>query len=128
MELCDLLKNTKILLIDDEATVLRSIGVVLQTEGHDIVAISDGQKAIEAIKAGGFDLIITDIRMSPVDGMQILTLAHQQQPSTPTIVISAHSSEKTIQESFDLGCVAYVTKPFKIRQVREAVEKALSKP
>ena len=94
---------SKLLLIDDEVTILRSISVVLQAEGHDVVAISDSGKAVEAIKAGGYDLIITDIRMSPVDGMQILMLAHQQKPPVPTIVISAYSSEKTIQESFEIG-------------------------
>lgn len=117
----------KILLIDDEVTVLRSIGTVLRSEGHEIVAISDSAKAVDVVKAGDYDVIITDIRMSPVDGMEILKLACEQQPRKPTIVISAYNSEDTIKKSFDLGCVAYVTKPFKVQEVQDAVAKALGK-
>jgi DNA-binding NtrC family response regulator len=117
----------KILLIDDEVSILQSIGIVLQSDGHEIMALRDSGEAAEAVKSGDYDLIITDIRMTPVDGMQILRLAHEQHPPKPTIVISAYNAKETIQKSFSLGCVAYLTKPFKIQEVQDAVEKALGK-
>jgi len=118
----------KILLIDDEVAVLQSMSVVMRSEGHEIITVSDSSKALDMVKAGDYDLIITDIRMAPVDGMQILKLAHDTQPTKPVIVVSAYGSEATVQQCLDLGCSAYIRKPFKVQAVQDAVEKALAKP
>ena len=116
----------KILLIDDEVAVLHSMSVVMHSDRHEIVTISDSAKALDIVKAGDYDLIVTDIRMSPVDGMQILKLAHDTHPSKPVIVVSAYGSDATVQQCLALGCKAYIRKPFKVQTVQDAVEKALA--
>ena len=117
----------RIVLIDDEAAVLQSIGIVLRSEGHTVVPINDSSKAEDVIKGGNYDLVITDIRMSPVDGMQILKLVHDSQPSKPIIVISAFGSDATVDQCAQLGCAAYIKKPFRIQEVLNAVDTALGK-
>ncbi|OGV61886.1 MAG: hypothetical protein A2283_06275 [Lentisphaerae bacterium RIFOXYA12_FULL_48_11] len=115
----------KILLVDDEGSVLQSIGMLLKSDGHEVIPVRDSQQAAEVITKESYDLLITDLRMPNVDGMQLITLAHQKTPPIPSIIISAYGSEKTAQQSKALGCVAYIQKPFKIQAVTEAVRKAL---
>ncbi len=116
----------KILLIDDEEQVLKSVGMLLSTQGHEVVPIKDSEKAEEAIRNEKCDLIITDIRMTPVDGMQLLRVAGEAKPNVPTIVISAYTSEHTIKQSMNIGCSAYIKKPFQVREVLDAVNSCLA--
>lgn len=117
----------RILLVDDEESVLRTVGMLFRSEGHEVVPIREGQKAIDMIKSDEqFDLLLADIRMEPVDGMQVIKMAHELRPAMPIVVISAYCSEKTVRQAISLGCSAYVKKPFKTEEVLEAARKALT--
>lgn len=117
----------RILLVDDEESVLRTVGMLFRSEGHEVVPICEGQKAIDMIKSEEkFDLLLADIRMEPVDGMQVIKMAHELRPEMPIVVISAYCSEKTVRQAISLGCSAYVKKPFKTEEVLEAARKALT--
>lgn len=116
----------RILLVDDEESVLQSVGLLLRSEEHDVVSMRDSGEAAEAIKAECFDLLITDIRMVPIDGMELLRIAHARWPDMPMIVISAYTSERTAQLTYELGCKAYINKPFRIEELLEAVRQALA--
>ncbi|OGV65052.1 MAG: hypothetical protein A2498_13950 [Lentisphaerae bacterium RIFOXYC12_FULL_60_16] len=116
----------RILLVDDEETVLRSMGILLKGEGHTIVAIQKSDEAARLVQSESFDLLITDLRMAPVDGMQLMRLAHESHPAMPMIVISAYAADAIAEQSFATGCVAYIKKPFRIQQVIDAVRKALA--
>ena len=116
----------RILLVDDEESVLRTVGMLFRSEGHEVVPIREGQKAIDMIKSEErFDLLLADIRMEPVDGMQVIKMAHELRPAMPIVVISAYCSEKTVRQAISLGCSAYVKKPFRTEEVLEAARKAL---
>ena len=117
----------RVLIVDDEETILQSLEILLDTEGHEIAKFRDSQKAAEAIRAEKFDLMVTDIRMTPLDGVDLMKLAKQLQPQMGLVVVTAYVSEKTMQQSFDLGCVAYIKKPFKMQEVLDAVNLALGK-
>jgi two-component system response regulator PilR (NtrC family) len=118
----------KILLVDDEDSVLKTIGMLFRSEGHEVTPIREGAKAAELVKSPEkFDLLITDIRMAPVDGMQLIKLARQARPGMNIIVISALCSENTVRQALDLGCMAYVKKPFKTEEVLQAARNALAK-
>ena len=69
--------------------------------------------------------MITDIRMSPVDGMSLLRTARDERPSMPVMIISAYTSDATIKESMELGCKAYIKKPFKVNDVLDQIAKLL---
>lgn len=92
-----------------------------------MVPIREGSEAYDLLwSAEVFDLLMTDIRMSPVDGMQLMRLAKEIRPAMPLVVVSAYLDEKTIEKVLTLGCSAYVKKPFTIEEVLAAVGKALS--
>jgi two-component system, NtrC family, response regulator PilR len=118
----------RILLVDDEESVLRTVGMLFRSEGHEVVPVRESEKAAEIIRSPEkFDLLLTDIRMSPIDGMEIIRLARETRPGMQIVVISAYCSEKTVKQAMQLGCTSYVKKPFKTDEVLGAVRGALEK-
>jgi DNA-binding response OmpR family regulator len=113
----------RILLVDDEESILKSLCVLLQSEGHETFACKDPSKAAELIQTENIDLLITDIRMTPIDGIELIKLARQKKPNIPVIIVSAYTSEKTQEEGFNAGCSIYLRKPFKINDVIAALHK-----
>lgn len=122
----------KILLVDDEPSILSVLSVLLKAEGYEVVPCDGGEKAIELIKNTPFDLMISDIRMRPIDGMALLKLATEHQPSMSVLMVTGYGTVETAVESLKLGAFDYITKPFKLDEliitVKRAVEynKALS--
>ena len=116
---------SRILLVDDESSILAVLKAILSAEGHDVVAIQDGNKAVQVIQSDKFNLLISDIRMTPVTGMELLTLAHQVQPSMAVIMITAYASVETAVEAVKMGTYDYITKPFKVNELIATVHSAL---
>ena len=117
----------RVLIVDDEDTVLQSLEILMDTEGHEVRKFQDSQKAADAIRSDSFDLMITDIRMTPLDGVDLMKLARQVQPNIGLVVVTAYASEKTMKQCFALGCAGYIKKPFKMQEVLDAVNAALAK-
>lgn len=115
----------RILLIDDEVDILKVLSMILQSRGHETVAVSDGNEAYQIIGSEDFDLMITDLRMSPVDGIQLLRLALDVRPTMPVIMITAYGSVETAIEALQLGAFDYIKKPFKTEELLTAINKAL---
>ena len=118
--------SKKILIVDDEQAVLQSLDVLLTTEGYEVVAFRNGCQATEIIKNEPFDLLITDIRMTPVNGIELIRLARQRTPPVPCIVISAYNSDEAVQECYNSGCRSFFPKPFNVNKVVAAVQQILS--
>ncbi|MGD9874420.1 MAG: response regulator [Kiritimatiellia bacterium] len=119
---------SKVLLIDDEAEIVATLKCLLQTRGAEIVALTDSQEAADRLNRGEkFDLMMTDLRMKPVDGVQLITIARQKLPGMPVIVISAYLDDKTVEHIRDLGCRAYLDKPFSIEDVNNLLQMYLGK-
>ena len=89
----------KVLLVDDEAEIVETLKCLLETRGAEIVALTDSQEAADRLNRGEvFDLMMTDLRMKPVDGVQLITMAREILPKMPIIVISAYSDDKTVEQ------------------------------
>jgi DNA-binding NtrC family response regulator len=117
----------KIIIVDDEESILRTMRVLLMSEGHEVTAVKDSAQVVGILqKDGPFDLMITDLRMAPPDGMELMRLAHDCRPEMPILVVSAYASEATVEKSFSTGCIGYVKKPFRIDDVLVAIRKALA--
>ncbi len=116
----------RILLVDDEPSILSVLCTVLKAENYEVVPASDGQRAIELIKSEDFDLVISDIRMTPVNGIDILKAVHQERPETSAIMLTAYGSVETAIEALKLGAFDYVTKPFKVDELLITVQRALA--
>jgi len=102
--------------------------MLFRSEGHEVVPVRESEIAAEMLKSSEeFDLLLTDIRMAPIDGMEIIRLARKVRPDMNIVVISAYCSEKTVKQAMALGCTTYVKKPFKTDEVLSAVRYALEK-
>jgi DNA-binding NtrC family response regulator len=115
----------RILLVDDEASILSVLSTLLKAEGHDVVPVLGGEKAQEVIKNESFDLVISDIRMSPVDGMQVLKFVRKERPGAAVIIVTAYGTVETAVEAMKEGAFDYVTKPFKVDELLITVQRAL---
>ncbi len=116
----------RILLIDDEPSILSVLSTVLKAEKHDVTMAADGTEAKTLIVESAFDLMISDIRMSPVNGMELLRLAHDQKPGMSVIMLTAYGSVSTAIEALKLGAFDYLTKPFKVDELLITVQRALT--
>jgi two-component system, NtrC family, response regulator PilR len=115
----------KILLVDDEPSILSVLSTLLKAEGYNVESALGGQKAKELMLAEAFDLMISDVRMSPINGMELLRLAHDERPAMPVIMLTAHGSVETAIDAMKLGAFDYVTKPFKVDELLITVQRAL---
>ena len=112
-----------ILVVDDEEVIRDFLSEVL--EGYDITLACDGDEAIDKLKQRRFDLVITDLRMERVPGDEVVKAAHELNPCTKVIVISGYSSLYTASRSASSGACAFLSKPFSITELMQAVTSAL---
>ena len=102
------------------------LSTLMKAEGYDVLSIREGEKARDIITTEHFDLMILDIRMSPVDGMELLRIARAEQPESSVIMLTAYGSIETAIEAMKLGAFDYVTKPFKVDELLLTVHRAMN--
>ena len=117
----------KVLIIDDEAGMCSLITTVLSDEGYAVAAMQKPQEAVAAVKRGSFDLVITDLRMPKMNGIELLQAIKQAAPTVPVILITAYSTVDSAVQAMKLGAADYVAKPFKNAELLAAVENVLEK-
>ena len=115
----------KILVVDDEAAHRKMIKAVLSDEGYEIKQAEDGQAAIDAVEKGFFDLILMDIRMSKVGGIEALNRIKEISPGIPIVIMTAYASVDTAVDALKAGAYDYLTKPLDIDVLKILVQKAL---
>ena len=116
---------SRILLVDDEPSILSVLTTLLKAEGHEVTSSRGGDKAQEMVRTEPFDLLISDIRMSPIDGMQLLKQTRREKPGAAVIMLTAYGSVETAVEAMKEGAFDYVTKPFKVDELLITVKRAL---
>jgi DNA-binding NtrC family response regulator len=115
-----------ILIVDDDPRIPVLLKELLKSEGYESVLATNGMHALELIKQEAFDLIITDLRMPHMNGMELLREVKTLWPSIPVIMITAYASDKTAVESAKLGVFDYLAKPFKVEELIAAIDRALA--
>ena len=115
----------RVLIVDNEASILSVLSTLLKAEGYDVLSIREGAKAQEVMLEDDFDLMISDIRMAPVTGMDLLRVARAKKPEMVVIMLAAYGSIETAIEAMKLGAFDYVTKPFKVDELVITVQRAL---
>ncbi len=103
----------RVLLVDDEPEILRSLEDLFSEEGYDVVAAGSGSEAIAALEARAFPLVITDLRMPPPDGLELLRITKSRWPQTEVILLTAFATRETAREALRAGALEYVEKPYK---------------
>ncbi len=117
----------KILIVDDEAAIRRSIRDILEFEKYEVVEASNGMEALVKVKQKAFDVIILDIKMPQMDGMEALGRLQVIAPDVPVIMISGHGDIDTALEAVRKGAFDYLGKPFDARRLLITVRNALDK-
>ncbi len=117
----------RVLVVDDELSMRELLEITFTSEGFDVVLAESGHKAIEKLRDNGFDLVITDIRMDDVDGLEVLRACKAKKPDTAVIIISAYASTETAVEAMREGAYDYLPKPFDINDLITVVKEALTR-
>jgi len=113
----------RILIVDDEQIARENLEHVLRREGYETVSVSDGLAAIQELEKEEFDLVLTDVRMQPVDGLQVLERARELYSGIEVIVVTGYASVSSAVEAMSKGAYYYVPKPYKIVEVRVLVNR-----
>ncbi|MDP2313896.1 MAG: sigma-54 dependent transcriptional regulator [Pseudomonadota bacterium] len=117
--------RSRILVVDDEPSIRKVLQAHLARDGHAVETATDGGEAITRLEGEPFDLVITDLKMPGVGGLELLAHVRQNLPGLPLIVITAHGTVDSAVEALKLGAFDYITKPFDLAELRTAVDKAL---
>ena len=116
--------KTRILVLDDETIVLKRLGPALEKAGYVVEVFSRSSDAFDRVNQTAFDIVITDLKMEGLDGMQFLTHVKERSPKTEVIVITGFATMDTAKESFQKGVFDFLAKPFKLGEILETVKKA----
>lgn len=116
-----------ILIVDDEPRILLLLKGLLANAGHTVETAKDGPTALEIFRKGATDIVITDLRMTPMDGMQLFREIHKLKPETPVILLTAYASVETAITAMREGVFDYLTKPFKVDDLTACLKRAAEK-
>jgi CheY-like chemotaxis protein len=116
----------KILVVDDEAAITDLLQVCLAEKGYAVSTAANGKEALEALRAEEFDLIITDLRMPRLDGLQLLKAAKDINPRLPVIFISGYGEAKTVVAALKAGAENFLAKPLDLALLEQVVEQTLA--
>jgi DNA-binding NtrC family response regulator len=117
--------NSTILVVDDDRSALESLSEVLQKEGYAVLQAAGGVEALDYLTTETLDLVLTDLRMRDVDGMKVLEAVRATRKDIPVIVMTGFASMETAIDAIRKGAYDYLSKPFKLDQVRVVVRRAL---
>lgn len=115
----------RILVIDDEAPILNLMGKSCRMQGHRVAEALSGREGIAALDAEPFDLMIVDLKLGDMDGLDVIRHGNEHHPGTQVIMVTANASIESAVEAMRLGAFDYLTKPFELADLQRTVELAL---
>ena len=119
--------RNRILIVDDEQIALRNLEHIMKKEGYEVTSTQSGPNALKLLEEQYFDLVLSDLKMEKVDGNQILKRCKEVSPDTEVVMITGYASLQSAIQVMKKGAYDYVTKPFKLDEVRRVVREALEK-
>jgi two-component system response regulator AtoC len=118
-------EKKQILVVDDEANLRRVLTAQLSRDGYEVHSAPDGEAGLAVLRDHHIDLVITDLRMPKMDGLELLRQALRTDPELPVVILTAHGTVDNAVEALKTGAFDYITKPFDQAEVRTIVKKAL---
>ncbi len=119
--------DARILIIDDEKAALNNLEHIMKKEGYNVTSTQSGQNALRLLYEKHFDVVLTDLRMEKVDGLEILKHSRELHPDTEVIMITGYATLQSAVDTIKHGAFYYVAKPYKLDEVRHVVKEALEK-
>jgi DNA-binding response OmpR family regulator len=117
----------KILIIEDNPMVVKSLEFKLNNDGYEVEVANDGRTALEILESTDFDLVITDLMLPFITGIQIIEFIKQKSENLPIIVLSTSTQESIIMDAFNMGVDDFITKPFSPNELSLRVKRSLAK-
>ena len=117
--------HPRVLVVDDEPIVCRSCQKILSEEGYEVSAAFTGQEGLKKVRQEHFDVMITDMKIPDISGMDILECIRGEQPGMPVVMITGYASVDTAIQATKLGAFDYIPKPFSPEEISEIVREAL---
>jgi DNA-binding NtrC family response regulator len=114
----------KVLVVDDEANLRKVLATMLRRTGYEVTVAADGEQGLAEFQKSGADIVITDLVMPKVGGMEILRAVNSSSPDVPVIIITAHGTVDSAVEAIKLGAFDYITKPFDQAEIQAVIAKA----
>ncbi len=119
-------KLKRILALDDESSMRRLLQISLRQAGYEPVLANDGKEALGILKKGGIDLVVSDLHMPVMDGLQLLAAMRSEQIDVPVIIITAQGEIRTAVEAMKLGAADYILRPFDLETLEISINRILS--
>ncbi len=117
-------EGLEILILDDEPTVGERLKPALEEDGYRVEVFVDPKEALRRLEAKSFDIVVTDVRMKDVDGIQVLERVRAKSDRTKVLMITGYATVELAREALSKGVFDFIAKPFKIRDIREMVSRA----
>lgn len=114
-----------ILIVDDEPIVGERLKALLEKEGHRVEAFIDSAVALQRLDAKDFDIVISDIRMGDIDGIQLLDIVSKKSRHIKVILITGYATLELARESLAKGAFDFIAKPFKLNEIRATIKRAM---
>ncbi|KFE70314.1 Response regulator of zinc sigma-54-dependent two-component system [Hyalangium minutum] len=114
----------KVLVLDDEANLRKVLAAMLRREGYDVTVAADGEQGLAEFQKNGADIVVTDLVMPKVGGMEVLSAIKAANPDVPVIIITAHGTVDSAVEAIKAGAFDYITKPFDQPELNAVIAKA----
>ncbi len=118
----------RILVIEDEGRIQAFLARGLEAEGYSVVTAADGREGLELATYGRWDLVVLDLLLPGLNGLQILSALHREKPGLPVVILSARSDVQTKLRGFELGATDYVSKPFSLDELLARIRVRLRGP
>jgi DNA-binding NtrC family response regulator len=115
----------RILIVDDDLQICETLAEILSDEGFEVEYVLSGEEALQKIDNERYDVVITDLLMPKVDGMEILTHVKRVKPKTQVIMITAFATIENAVEAMKRGASDYIAKPFKINEIQSSIKRVL---
>ncbi len=119
--------SARILIVDDEQIALKNLEYVMKQEGYDVTTTRNGSEALKLLQEQEFEVVLTELKMGKVNGMEILDKTRQLHPDAEVIMITAYATIPSAVETMKKGAYYYIAKPFKLDEVRRIVKEAVEK-
>ena len=120
--------KTSILIVDDDESIREMMDVVLTQAGFQVSVAPNGEAALDLLKRSRFALMLLDVHMPRMSGLQVLAATKRLAKAPPVLMVTADGQSGTVREAVALGCVGYVAKPFRPEALVERVRRALAPP
>jgi len=119
--------KTRILIVDDELSMREFLSILVEREGYEAVAAANAEQALQLLETSFFDLVISDVNMPGLNGIQLLARIKVMAPETAVLMMTAFTAAEQAVEAMKLGAYDYISKPFKVEEIKVLIRNALEK-